>query len=140
MAEAKSSKKRTLKKTETVRERATKAQEPAKPRRVKQVRGGAAKPLKGFWRLLKKLLKPLRFLLWPFKTRPMRFVGRALSKLLLFKYFRESWAEVRQVTWPNRSQTVQLTLAVFVFAFFFSVLIGLTDFALDKLFKALILN
>ena len=45
-------------------------------------------------------------------------------------YFKGSWYELRQVHWPNRKQTWQLTLAVILF----SLLIGALIFALDALF------
>lgn len=134
------SKKRTLKKTETVRERATKASQPRKPRRVSRARNTAIRPARGLFRLVRKGLLPFRFLLRPFKTRIGRFLGRILSRLLLFSYFRESWQELRKVTWPDRKQTTQLTLAVFAFAFFFAAIVGFADLVLDKIFKALILN
>lgn len=48
----------------------------------------------------------------------------------LGQYFKGSWVELRQVHWPNRKQTWQLTLAVILF----SLLIGAIIFALDALF------
>lgn len=133
-------KKRQLKKAETVRQRAEKAGVEKKPRRVTRAGKAAAKPVKKLGSFIVRLLRPFRFLLWPFKTRPARFVGRILKKVLLLNYFRESWRELRMVTWPNRRQTIKLTFAVFVFAIFFSVMIGLVDYGLDKLFKQLILK
>lgn len=140
MASSKKPKKRVLKKSETVRERVSKAAQAPKPKRIHRARSVAAKPIKSFWTLLSRLLRPLRFLLWPFKTKPVRFVGRILSRVLLLKYFRESWQEMREVVWPTRRQTMQLTLAVFLFALFFGAIIAAADYGLDKLFKALILE
>lgn len=133
-------KKRQLKKPETVRERAEKARVEHKPRRIKRASRTMAKPFKALGRLIAKIARPFRFLLWPFKTRPVRFIGRILKKILLLNYFRESWRELKLVEWPNRKQTVKLTLAVFMFAIFFSVLIGVVDYGLDKVFKQLILK
>lgn len=45
-------------------------------------------------------------------------------------YLKGSWAELRQVRWPNRKQTWQLTLAVILF----SLIVGLLIFVLDALF------
>ncbi len=142
MAEAKepAKKKRQVKKPETVRERAEKANVERKPRRIKRAGKSAAKPLKASGRFIAKIVRPFRFLLWPFKTRPMRFIGRILKKVLLLNYFRESWREVKLVTWPDRKQTTKLTIAVFAFAIFFSVLVGVVDYGLDKIFKQLILK
>ena len=133
-------KKRQLKKPETVRQRADKASVERKPRRIKKVRSATAKPLKAIGRFIARILRPFRFVLRPFKTRPMRFVGRILKRLFLINYFRESWRELRMVEWPDRKQTTRLTIAVIIFAVFFSVLIGIVDYGLDKLFKQLILK
>ena len=85
-------------------------------------------------------------------ARPLRPVGRMLAAIERFKpihvvglvvvprYFRNSWKELRQVTWPNRKETRQLTVAVMVFATIFGILIALTDYGLDKVFKKVILK
>jgi preprotein translocase SecE subunit len=133
-------KKRVLKRVETVRERASKTTKSSQPQRLRQARIVIAKPLKRVNSAIARLLRPFGFMLKPFKTRPMRIIGRVLARILLLSYFRESWNELRQVKWPSRKQTWQLTLAVFTFALFFGVIIAVTDFGLDKLFKALILE
>ena len=46
------------------------------------------------------------------------------------EYFKGAWYELRQVRWPNRRQTWELTLAVILF----SILLGATIFGLDTLF------
>jgi preprotein translocase SecE subunit len=46
------------------------------------------------------------------------------------EYFVGAWREVRQVRWPNRRQTWELTFAVILF----SLLLGATIFGLDALF------
>ncbi len=135
-----SSSKRSLKKPQTLREKAEKASAPRKPRRVNRAGSTAAKPFKLIGRLIVKLLRPLRFLLWPFKRRPVRFVGRLLYKILLIGYFRGAWSEVRQVVWPNRKETAKLTVAVFTFALIFTLIITVVDYGLDKVFKALFLK
>jgi preprotein translocase SecE subunit len=140
MAEKKPAKKRQLKKVETVRERATKAQVPRKPRRLSRARSVVWTPFKAVGHLIARLLRPLSFLLWPFKTRPMRFIGRILAAVLLLRYFRNSWRELRQVEWPDGKTTAKLTLAVFLFAIFFGVMISVVDYGLDKLFKQVILK
>lgn len=134
-------KKRQLKKpAESVREQAAKASIPKKPRKLSRVRSTATKPFTVIGRGLTRVFRPFSFLLVPFKTRPMRFIGNILATVLLLRYFRNSWRELRQVNWPNRKQTAQLTLAVFIFAIFFGLLIALTDYGLDKVFKKLIIK
>ena len=48
-----------------------------------------------------------------------------------FRYIRDSWREIRQVSWPNRKATWKLVGAIFIYAAFF---IALT-MALDALFN-----
>lgn len=85
-------------------------------------------------------------------SAPFRFIGRILRPLGAFKpiralgyvvappYIRNSWRELRQVTWPNRTQTRQLTFAVIVFSLVFGIVVAVTDYGLDKLFRAVILK
>ena len=127
-------------KLETVRERSENT--PANKSRVRKVATTAKKasgPLRVVGRFLSKLAHPFKFLLAPFKTKPARFIGRILNKVLLINYFMSAWKELRQVTWPGRKETRQLTLAVFVFATVFGLMVTLTDYGLDKVFKKVIL-
>lgn len=133
-------KRRQLKKQQTVRERANKAGVEKKPRRISRAGTTVAKPLRHAGGGLRAIFRPLRFVLWPFKRRPVRFIGRLLRKVLLFSYFRGAWEEVRQVKWPKGKETAKLTFAVFMFAIFFMAIITLADFGLDKVFKQLILK
>lgn len=83
---------------------------------------------------------------------PFKFVGRKLAwvghhqpfkwlgHFLWPAYFRNSWKEMRQVTWPKRRESLQLTGAVILFATIFGVLIAITDYGLDKLFKQVLLK
>ncbi|MGH7157479.1 MAG: preprotein translocase subunit SecE [Candidatus Saccharimonadales bacterium] len=79
----------------------------------------------------------LYYVSWPFRT-----LGRGLAKVGRFvvpKYFRQSWAELRQVTWPSWKDTWKLTFAVILFSIVFGVFITVVDIGLDKVFrKALI--
>jgi len=128
-------------KLETVRERSENT--PVNKSRVRKVATTAKKasgPLRAVGRFLSKLAHPFKFFLAPFKTKPARFIGRILNKVLLINYFMSAWKELRQVTWPGRKETRQLTLAVFIFATVFGVMITLTDYGLDKVFKKVILK
>ncbi len=106
----------------------------------KRKRGVISKVFGAIERGLRKIFRPFRFVLRPFKTRPMRFIGRILGKIFLVNYFRSSWQEIKLVTWPGRRETTQLTIAVFVFAITFGVFIAVVDFGLDKLFKQVLLK
>ena len=130
MAETKS--KRKLRPTQTVREKSAAANE-VKPVKVKRRSLVATK------------------LAWPFKTsihflaryKFFRIIGKVLKligRIIVPKYFRSSWAEIKLVTWPSRSETRRLTLAVIGFAVVFGVVIASLDYGLGHLFKLIILG
>ena len=136
-----STKKRQLKKTETVRERSERVvAEPGKQRRIKRTATTAAKPFKVVGKKTAKVLSPLGFLLAPFKTKPARKIGRFLGRALLLKFFREAWAELKQVQWPTARETTRLTIAVFIFSILFGTIVAITDYGLDKVFKKVFID
>lgn len=73
---------------------------------------------------------------WFFRLRPVRFIGRVLG----FKYVRDSWRELRTVTWPNFPESLRLTAAVIVFAVVFGVFVTIIDYGLDKVFRQFLLK
>lgn len=131
MAEAK--KKRILKKTETVRERSTKEVSRPKQRRLSRAGSQVKRPLAKLVHIgRKEYYLPL----------PQNKVGTFLNKRrsLTPRFLKDSWSELRQVAWPDRRSTINLTIAVFLFAFFFGLVVAVTDFGLDKVFKELIIE
>ncbi len=124
-----------IRKTETVRERTAKqtAKAEAKAnkvpkRRVRKAAGKAARPFK----------KPLYILSWPLRLRPVRWVGRLLGRIFWPKYFRDSWRELKQVTWPSRRDTWKLTFAVLIFAIVFGLATAGADLVLEKVIRRII--
>ena len=77
-----------------------------------------------------------RALAWVGHKQPFKFIGH----LLWPAYFRNSWKEMRQVTWPNRRESLQLTTAVIIFSIIFGVIIAVVDYGLDKVFKQVLLK
>jgi preprotein translocase SecE subunit len=129
VAESAKPKKRIVKKAETVRDKTERSSQPKPAKKSGVVRltlGYIGAP---FTWLGRKLAKVGR--LKPFKI---------LGKILWPTYFRNSWKELRQVTWPTRRETWQLTLAVIIFSVIFGVIIAVVDFGLDKAFKQLIIK
>jgi len=125
---------RRIKKTETVRQRAEKATnaEP-KPRRLHATAHTVSRPIRAAGRIGRKEVNlPLP------DNRIGNFMNRRVR--LLPRFFREAWEEVRQVTWPNRKDTFRLTIAVFIFAIAFGVVIALVDYGLSKIFRSLLLG
>jgi preprotein translocase SecE subunit len=116
--------------TETMRERAERTASTTQQKRGKRIVHTAKAPLRGMRRLG-------HLPIWkPFKSRPVRFIGRVLFP----RYFRASWRELRQVTWPNGKQTRQLTGAVIMFSVIFGMVVAAFDYGLDKLFRQVIIK
>lgn len=127
-AEKVSPKRRIIKKSETIREKAEKKaiESNRPPRRIHTTRRRASIPFQKAGNALAKLGK----------FKPLRIVG-----LVLFPpYFRNSWKELLQVTWPKLRVSIRLTFAVISFATVFGILVALLDFGLDKLFKQVLLK
>ncbi len=130
--------KRLVKNPETFRERAIKAsQEGDKPNRTARLKGIGGKIARPVIRPVATTartagrVKPLR---------PLVKLLRLIGKILLPTYFRQSWHELRQVTWPNWSESRQLTFAVLVFAVVFGATVAVIDFGLDRLFRDILLK
>jgi preprotein translocase SecE subunit len=119
--------KRRLKKApESVRERAAKASEVAtKAPKVRKPRKVFA-PFRAVGRVLKRVesFKPIHI----------------LGLIIVPRYLRNAWGELRQVSWPNRRESLRLTSAVLIFSVVFGILIAITDYGLDKVFKKVILK
>ncbi|GAC1386817.1 MAG: hypothetical protein NVS1B7_7070 [Candidatus Saccharimonadales bacterium] len=132
---------RRVKKVESFRERADKASS-AKPKKrvVRKTAGTLARPFKRIGRIIARLCRPLGFLLWPFRLRPVRFIGRLIVAIFFLRFIRNSAREVMTVKWPGRRETLRLTFAVFMFAFVFGSLIAVADYGLDKVFRQLLLK
>ncbi len=89
---------------------------------------------------------------WSGFTWPLRKIGHALARLGRFKviriigriifprYFRNSWKELRLVTWPDRRTSWKLTYAVIIFSVLFGTIVFGVDTVLDKLFKEFIIK
>lgn len=115
----------------TIREQSRKAHDAsARPKKFSKAGAMATAPFRWVGRLIARVFRSLgRFRLF-----------KAIGYVLVPPYFRNSWRELRQVTWPNRTQTRRLTFAVLVFSIIFGGIVAAVDWGLDKAFRALILN
>jgi preprotein translocase subunit SecE len=52
----------------------------------------------------------------------------------LRKFSRETIAELRKVSWPTRSEAIQLTRVVLIVIFVMGAFLGLLDYAFSQLF------
>lgn len=126
--------KRRIRPAETVRERAEKSSTAVKkPRRVRRTASVIAKPIISAHRFGQKEY---------YLPMPSNKFGRFINKrrYVIPRYFREAWQELKGVKWPNRKETTQLTFAVFIFAIIFGILVAVTDYGLDKVFKKILLK
>jgi len=70
------------------------------------------------------------------KKAPNKIVLKALYGI--GGYFKGAWFELRQVRWPTRRATWELTLAVILFSAFFVGVIVLLDLLFKSLFELII--
>ena len=90
-----------------------------------------------FFRVIGKPFRPIgRLLVRIERWKPIHILGL----ILVPRYFRNSWKELRLVVWPGRRESWRLTSAVLIFAVIFGVMIAIVDFGLDKVFKKIILK
>jgi preprotein translocase SecE subunit len=126
--------KRIVKNPETFRERASKATTESDKRPklsgTKQVLKTPFRGLRTAGRAVANfpLFKPFR--------KPLRILG-----LIVFPvYFRNSWKELKLVTWPGFKESLRLTWAVLLFAIIFGVTIAFVDYGLNSIFKRILLK
>jgi len=131
-------KKRRVKNPETFRERATKAaQTPEKIGIFKRIRSAIARVLLPIFRPIGRFFSKL-FNVQPFKSVKLAF--HWIGLVVVPPYFRNSWRELKLVTWPNWKESRSLTFAVLVFAVVFGAAVALVDYGLDKLFRNVLLK
>lgn len=124
-----------VRKTETVRERNEKVAAKMEAKANKQPKQRVRKITK---KVTKPLSKPASLISRPFRTKPVKAVGRFLGRIFWPKYFRNSWKEIKLVTWPSRKDTWKLTFAVLMFALIFGLAAAGTDFVLDKIIRRIV--
>ena len=135
MAETDKRKRRRIRPAPTVRQQAEKAQaDAAKPKREKRSRVGS---------VFKTIFKPFKVFKKVGKYRVLRAIGKVFSfvgKIIWPVYFRNSWRELRLVTWPGWKLSWSLTYAVIIFAVIFGAFVAGLDYGLDKAFRHLLIG
>jgi len=56
----------------------------------------------------------------------------------LVKYFEETRAELRKVSWPSRQEALKLTLIVVAFTISMAALLGIIDYFFARLFGLIV--
>ena len=51
-----------------------------------------------------------------------------------FRYLRETYFELRRVSWPTRSEAINLTIIVIVVTTFLAIILGLMDWVFSMAF------
>ena len=127
-ASQQSTAKRRLRNQPTLREQAERAQT-AKSKAPSKKKSTLTKPFRALGRGLKKI--------WASKVfTPLRWLGR----ILVPKYFRNAWAELRLVSWPKPSLVWRLTGAVLIFGLIMGLFIAGLDFVFEKLFREVLIG
>lgn len=101
----------------------------AKPKKVRRAASAASKPVGKIGRALTTELHVITPKKETFFTR---------SRSLTPRYVKNSYTELRQVSWPNWGQTWRLSFAVFIFAIALGTFISAVDFGLERLLKEII--
>lgn len=138
-SEKPASKVRRVKNPETFREKAIKASETdVKKSKIALISGLIIKILiKPIVKIFAALSKTkIARIIWKVIKKPLHIIGL----VLLPRYIRNSWQELKLVTWPNWKTSRKLTSAVIVFALIFGITVAIVDFLLDKLFRNVLLK
>lgn len=61
--------------------------------------------------------------------------GQIIAKNRFVRYFRESYEELKKVTWPNRATTLKSTYAVIGVSLAVALFIGVLDFIFSKILE-----
>lgn len=140
MAEAKKSskKKRLVKNPETFRQKVVKAAEGNdRPSRKENATSLVKQFFVIIFRPLAKLLKKVGSLKI---FRPLKKPLNILGKIIFPVYVRNSFKELKYVTWPTWRESIRLTVAVLIFAVIFAAIVAALDYGLDKLFRGILLK
>lgn len=124
--------KRKLRPAQTIREKSetAKTEKPKKKSRRSVVFGSIKIPFQKLGKFLNQY-KAFRII-----AKVLRFIGR----IIVPAYLRNSWKEIKLVTWPSRRETYRLTVAVIGFAIIIGAVVASLDYGLTRLFRIIILG
>lgn len=123
--------KRQLKPAQSVREKAQQSQATiAKPKKS----GKVTKKISSTYGTTAKILSKYKF--FRITGKILKFIGL----IIVPKYIRNSWQELKLVTWPSRKDSRRLTYAVLAFSIVFGALVATLDYGLNDLFKLILLG
>ncbi len=126
---------RKRKQTETIRQKAEKESvKRQKPTKAGSIKRKVHKPLSTLGKVASKEYHPIKV--------PDKKGVRVLNKRVKYipQFIKNSWAELKQVTWPSRKDAIKLSFAVIIFSVFFAVFVQILDFLFSKVVKEIILR
>ncbi len=130
--------KRHLKNPESFRVKMAKASEDkSKPKKIRTQTTWPIKLLKNIFRPVVSGYQKLKGIK---QLNPLFIVLAFIGRIIFPKYIRNSFQEIRKVTWPSFEQGRKLTWAVLVFALVFGASVAIVDWGLGKVFKRLLLK
>ena len=56
----------------------------------------------------------------------------------IVQYFRETWFELKKVSWPTRQEALNLTLMVVLVTTFLAIVLSLMDWAISEVFSLIL--
>ncbi len=59
---------------------------------------------------------------------------RKLGDTAIARYLRETWFELKKVSWPTRSEAINLTIIVISVTAFLAIVLGFMDWVFSSLF------
>ncbi len=87
-----------------------------------------------------KISKPFKTLSKIKALRPLFLVMHIIGLIIYPRYIRNSFNELKDVTWPKFGESLKLTYAVIIFAVIFGAAVALVDLGLGKIFKVILLK
>lgn len=120
--------KRRLRTQPTLREKTERASE-TRAKSSSKVKQGMAAPFRALGRGLTKVWRGKAF-------TPLRWVGRVIVP----RYFRNAFAELKLVQWPKARLVWRLTGAVLLFGLIMGLAVAGLDWAFEKLFREVLLG
>lgn len=56
----------------------------------------------------------------------------------IVQYLRETWFELKKVSWPTRQEALNLTLMVILVTTFLAIVLSLMDWAISEVFRLIL--
>lgn len=126
---------RIRKEQETVRQKADKeAAKRTKPTSRSKIKNKVHKPLSVLHKVASKEYHPIK--------APDKKGVRVLNKKVRYipSFLKNSWAELKQVSWPTKISALKLTFAVIIFSVVFAAFVQALDYIFSRVVKEIILR